>query len=276
MLVVSFFAMKAQSVAIFKGETPIAVHQSTEMDSIVFYTDGLSVTPPPAVDPDPDPEPEPDPSPEIKTDTIDAHRCALGTSITYLNDHLEVTGDQVSAGYPTRVLKKLNFRQFSNRAVNGGVLAKAIDMVVMADVYTIEEGINDWGKKTEPGTFDDYLNNTKNNTFAANYRILIDKIYETNPDAKVVMCTPRKGYGFNGYLPETWDQPINGHYLREYVDLVRQIAEYEGIPVADFFNECGGQHNLHRLSYDVALHPNDAGCQLMANVLVQALLKVLP
>ena len=56
---------------------------------------------------------------------------------------------------------------------------------------------------------------------------------------------------------------------------IRQIAEYESLPVADFFSLCGGDHNLVQLSIDEALHPNDDGYQLMANVLVKAFEKII-
>ena len=47
------------------------------------------------------------------------------------------------------------------------------------------------------------------------------------------------------------------------------------MPVADFFSLCGGQHNLSELSIDVALHPNDDGYQMMANVLIKAFEKII-
>ena len=91
----------------------------------------------------------------------------------------------------------------------------------------------------------------------------------------IVLCTPRKGYGFGTYLPAKCDDPLNGIYLKDYADLIREIAAYESLPVADFFNLCGSQKNLAKLSIDTALHPNDLGYQMMADVLVQAMKKVL-
>lgn len=203
---------------------------------------------------------------------INARWCSLGTSISWLNDH---TADYpITKGYQTRVLEKLGFVNFSNKAVNGGRIESARTEVVMADYYTIEHGINDWGN-TPVGTIEDYIANRNNGTFAAYYRQVINQIFTRNPRAKVVLCTPRKAYGFNGYLPEHWYDPKNGIYLKEYADLVKQIAAYESFPVADFFEECGGQRQLKYLSYDEALHPNDAGFQMMANVLIQALEKVI-
>ncbi len=210
--------------------------------------------------------------PEDTVAHIKAHWMSLGTSITWYNDNVSAA---FTKGYQTRVREVLPFKRFSNKGVNGGVLASAISQVSHADYYTIEHGINDWGHSTPVGTINDYINNTKNGTFAANYRELIDAIYKANPKAMIVLCTPRRGYGFGTYLPANCNLPHNGIYLHEYADIVRQIAEYESLPVADFYKYCGNQKNLAKLSIDVALHPNDAGYQLMADVLVKAMKKVL-
>ena len=199
--------------------------------------------------------------------------CSLGTSISWLNEN--TASYPLTKGYQTRVMEKLAFTNFSNKAVNGGVLSSAINSVVLADYYTIEHGINDWGHSTPVGTIDDYIKNTKNGTFAATYRQVIDRIFTRNKKARVILCTPRKAYGFNGYLPDHWYDPLNGIYLQEYADIIRQIAAYESFPVADFFAECGGQRQLDQWSYDTALHPNDDGMQIMANVLIQAFEKIL-
>lgn len=172
-------------------------------------------------------------------------------------------------------MEVFKFSDYTNQGISGGTLESALEKVIPADYYTIEHGINDWGQGVSPGTINDYLDDTRNDTFAAIYRQLIDKIHSVNPDARIVLCTPRKGYGFNKYLPDHWYDAWNGFYLKGYADIVAQIAEYEGLPLADFFSECGEQDNLHLLSIDVALHPNDEGYQLMANVLIEAFKKVI-
>ena len=199
--------------------------------------------------------------------------CSLGTSISWLNEN--TASYPITKGYQTRVMEKLAFTKFENKAVNGGVLQSAIGAVGLADYYTIEHGINDWGHSTPVGTINDYINNTKNGTFAAIYRQVIDRIFARNKKARVILCTPRKAYGYGSYLPDHWYDPLNGIYLQEYAEVIRQIAAYESFPVADFFAECGGQRQLPYLSYDTALHPNDEGMQIMANVLIQAFEKIL-
>ncbi|MBQ7743102.1 MAG: SGNH/GDSL hydrolase family protein [Bacteroidaceae bacterium] len=215
----------------------------------------------------------PDGIPCTTTIEIDAHWCALGTSITYLNDY-DKQG-RFEKGYMDRTLDQLHFRKMTNQGVSGGCIKSAYDKVIKADYYTIEHGINDWGQFTPVGTFDDYLNKTNNGSFAYWYRMVIDRIFSVNPKAKVVLCTPRKAYNFSGYLPAHCMGDLNGIYLADYVNIIRQIAEYEGFPLADFYAECGGQRDLARMSMDSALHPNDEGYQMMANVLIPALRKVI-
>ena len=200
--------------------------------------------------------------------------CAIGTSITWYNDHVS---SAFTKGYETRVMERIRFDGFLNRGVNAGRISSAIGQVVPAGLYTIEHGINDWGGRTPPGTMDDYKNDTGTGTFAGGYRKVVNAIRAANPDAVVILCTPRKGYGFNGFLPARCDaQQPNGYFLKDYADLVRNIAAYEKFPLADFYATCGEQDELASLSIDVALHPNDAGYQRMADELVRVLLLRFP
>lgn len=247
----------AQSIAIFQGETEVASMAPAQVDSIVFSMD----TPGGGI--------------QSSTRAVDGTWCSVGTSITWYNNNVASSNNRFTRGYQDRVMDKLKFKELINVGDNGGCVDRSVSKPVKADYYTIEHGINDWGNSVKVGTIDDYINNTQNGTFAASYRKLIDAIYALNPDAKIVLCTPRKGYGFSGYLPAHWYDAKNGIYLKQYADLVKEIAAYESLPVADFFGECGAQHNLDKLSIDVALHPNDDGYQLMANVLVKAFEKII-
>ncbi len=255
-IVSATLGVSAQSVSVYQKNNSVGFN-AVDVDSIVFSTDnaGSNVF-----------------VGNGNTIAVDGHWLSLGTSISWYNSNVS---SAFTKGYQTRVLEKIAFAKFTNKGANASVLSSAKNYVEKADYYTIEHGINDWGHSTPVGTIDDYINNTKNGTFAANYRELIDKIYTTNPKAMIVLCTPRKAYGFGDYLPAHWYDAKNGIYLEDYAKIIRQIAEYESLPVADFFRYCGNQRNLAQLSIDVALHPNDNGYQLMANVLVEAFKNVL-
>ena len=251
-----FANVNAQSVTVYEKETPVGFNVS-DIDSIIF-------------------SPEKANNPKYQTldgkRIVDAHWLSLGTSITWYNDNVS---SAFTKGYQTRVLEQLAFKQFTNKGISGATINSTVGQIIKADYYTIEHGDNDWGHSTPVGTINDYINNTKNGTFAAYYREIIDAIYKINPKAMIILCTPRKAYGFGTYLPAHWYDEFNGIYLKDYADIIKEIAEYESLPVADWFNLCGNQTNLARLSIDQALHPNDDGYQLMANVLIQAFEQVL-
>ncbi len=205
---------------------------------------------------------------------IDATWCSLGTSITWYNANVHNARGKFTRGYQDRVLDVLRFKGFINCGVNGGVVASQHGRISKADYYTIEHGVNDWGQDVKPGVLADYENNASNKTFYANYRILIDQIRAISPQAKIILCTPRKSYGFGKYLPPQETLPKNGNYLREYAEAVRAIAKKEGFAVADFYANCGEEPELADLSIDVALHPNDPGYQRMADEIINAFEKV--
>ncbi|MBO7721709.1 MAG: SGNH/GDSL hydrolase family protein [Kiritimatiellae bacterium] len=201
--------------------------------------------------------------------------CSLGTSISWYNDNVKASGGRFSRGYQSRVMDVLKFDGFVNPAINGGtVVGQAAHDVPRADYYTVEHGINDWGKLTKVGDMSEYLAGSTNKTFYARYRVLVDKMRAANPKAKIILCTPRKSYGFGKYLPAHSYDAKNGVYLKEYVDAVRAIAAHEGFKVADFYANCGEEGELKDLSIDVALHPNDKGYQRMADELLRAFAEV--
>ena len=166
---------------------------------------------------------------------------SLGTSITWYNSH---AGGKFEKGYQSWLMEQIKFDGFANRGVSGACLDSTLWCIQDADLYTVEHGINDWGNRVPPGTMADYENNTGNGTFAATYRKVIDKLRATNPKAKIILCTPRKGYGFGGYLPDRCDARQSerdgkpGYFLKDYADLVLDIAEKEiGVGIAVIHRE---------------------------------------
>ena len=193
----------------------------------------------------------------------------LGTNRFY--DVTTYSG-RFTRGYQDRVRDVLLFPRLFNLGISGGTSGSHASWrsFPKARYYTIEHGVNDWGKKVPVGTFDQYKANAATNTFYANYRKIIETVRKANPDAKIILCTPRKAYGFGTYLPKHADAAKDGVYLKDYAEAVRRIAAEEKLPVADFFATCGEHDELKGLSIDVALHPNNPGYQRMADELIRA------
>ena len=62
--------------------------------------------------------------------------------------------------------------------------------------------------------------------------------------------------------------------LQVYVDALREVAAYYGIPVVDLFRECPIQPKVEavrRMFMPDGLHPNDAGHELIARLLLNKL-----
>lgn len=198
---------------------------------------------------------------------------AIGDSITWLNDN--GGGNRPERGYQSRLQDRITFGGVTNCGVNGGTM-KGYDVssIPAADIYTIALGINDWGETnlTPVGTLADYKANadgSASDNYAECLRRMVNRIRELNSAAFIILITPRRAYGFEGYLPASSVQPNSaGVYLHEYADLINDVARFEGFPVADLYYNSGMHDgNLAAYSYDVALHPNDAGMQIIANVL---------
>jgi hypothetical protein len=126
---------------------------------------------------------------------------AIGDSFTYLNEHLDETGNRVSKGYLTRTVEGFPGLQYINKGYNGwtsGDIARHIDDLglVKADFYTILLGTNDWWQGRNVGTLADYKNKRGNNSLYGSYRIIIDKIRSLNATAKIVLIAPMQRTDF--------------------------------------------------------------------------------
>lgn len=189
---------------------------------------------------------------------------ALGTSRTWYNESYTFVNSlglpQFYQGYQSCLMERMKFDSYVNRGVNGGSITSALDKVEAADYVTIEHGVNDNNNKY--GTIEDFINNTDNGTFAANFRKLVDAIYKANPYAKIVVITPTH-YTNNGYL-------------KQIAELERDICKEMSIPCADCYNESGvNPSNASLYAIDTGLHPNQDGYRLIANLLYNALKKVI-
>lgn len=189
---------------------------------------------------------------------------ALGTSRTWYNESYKFASSlslpPFYQGYQSCLMERMQFDSYVNRGVNGGNITSALDKVEAADYVTIEHGVNDNNNKY--GTIEDFINNTDNGTFAANFRKLVDAIYKANPYAKIVVITPTH-YTNNGYL-------------KHIAELERDICKEMSIPCADCYNESGvNPSNASLYAIDTGLHPNQDGYRLIANLLYNALKKVI-
>jgi lysophospholipase L1-like esterase len=172
---------------------------------------------------------------------------AIGDSITYLNDHLDETGGRVTKGYLTSVTEHLHNLRYINQGHNGwtsGGIAEHIDSLglVKADIYSVFLGTNDWWAGRPVGTIDDYKSSGSNTTVYGSFRIIITKIRQLNPQAKIVLITPMQRNDFV-YIADANNNAYgsykkkNGQSLEEFANAIIAIGKYEKISVIDLYHD---------------------------------------
>jgi lysophospholipase L1-like esterase len=174
---------------------------------------------------------------------------AIGDSITYLNDHLDETGNRVTSGYMAKVAAKHSNIKYINQGHNGWTtvgIAKEIENLGLTktDVYSVFLGTNDWWSGLPLGSMNDYINNTGLKTTYGAYRIIINKIRNLNPAAKVILITPMQRGDFV-YIADAYNnaygsyKPKNGQQLSQFADAVKEIGNYEHFAVIDLYYKSG-------------------------------------
>jgi lysophospholipase L1-like esterase len=174
---------------------------------------------------------------------------AIGDSITYLNEHINETGNRITKGYMTRVVEKLSYISYTNQGHNGwtsGGIAASIDKlgIEKADVYSIFLGTNDWWQGRPLGSLTDYKNNRGNNTVYGSFRIIIDKLKNLNNESRIILITPMQRADFV-YIADMNNNAYgsyrdkNGQTLAAFAECIRSIGEYEHLEVADLYNKSG-------------------------------------
>jgi lysophospholipase L1-like esterase len=182
---------------------------------------------------------------------------AIGDSITYLNDHLDETGDRVTKGYLTQVKEKLPEIRYINQGHNGwtsGKIARNIDKlgIPVADVYSVLLGTNDWWHADRIGSWQDYAGNTGDSTVYGAFRIILDKIRSLNKDAAIILITPMQRGDFV-YLMDMKNNAYgsyrdkNGQTLEQVADAILDISRQEHLRVVDLYHD-------RRLGTDRAVH----------------------
>jgi len=173
--------------------------------------------------------------------------CAIGDSITYLNEHPDETGNRISKGYMTRVTDALPNIHYINQGHNGWTsrrIAENIERLglVKADVYSVFLGTNDWWHADTLGNLSDYKNNTGSKTLYGSFRIILDKIRSLNNKAKIILITPMQRADFV-YINNPKNNAYgsyrekNGFSLEQFVAAIDSLGKYESVVVVDLYHK---------------------------------------
>ena len=138
-----------------------------------------------------------------------------------------------------------------------------------ADIVVVFGGTNDFGHGDAPlGTMSDRTPYT----FYGALHCLYTALTEKYPDVPVVILTPL--HRLNEDSPKGDNKPEPVGTLKEYVNIIREVAEYYSLPVLDLFKESGLQPKVPVIQQKYVpdgLHPNDDGNAILAHKIARFL-----
>ena len=138
-----------------------------------------------------------------------------------------------------------------------------------ADIVVVFGGTNDFGHGDAPlGTMSDRTPYTFYGALHCLYTALIEKY----PGVPIVVLTPL--HRITEDIPTGDNKPAPVATLKEYVNIIREVAEYYSLPVLDLFKESGLQPKILIIQQKYipdGLHPNDAGNAILAHKIARFL-----
>ena len=138
-----------------------------------------------------------------------------------------------------------------------------------ADIVVVFGGTNDFGHGDAPiGTMSDRTPYTFYGALHCLYTALIEKY----PGVPIVVLTPL--HRITEDIPTGDNKPAPVATLKEYVNIIREVAEYYSLPVLDLFKESGLQPKIPIIQQKYVpdgLHPNDAGNEILAHKIARFL-----
>ena len=200
-----------------------------------------------------------------------------GTKINFLGDSIT---EGAGTSSPDRMFTMLIEREYGAICQNYGIggtriarqktpteekfdrdfISRVPEMDNDADIVVVFGGTNDFGHGDAPlGT----MNDRTPYTFYGALHCLYTALTEKYPDVPVVILSPK---GDN--KPE----PVGT--LKEYVNIIREVAEYYSFPVLDLYKESGLQPKVPVIQQKYVpdgLHPNDDGNAILAHKIARFL-----
>ena len=139
-----------------------------------------------------------------------------------------------------------------------------------ADIVVIFGGTNDFGHgDAKFGT----MESRDQHTFYGALHTLYTKLLEKYPSSQIVILTPLHRRGENDPLADG-NRPQTDGVLIDYVNAIREVAEYYSLPVLDLFKTSGLQPAIPIIKDTYmpdALHPNDEGHRVLADKIIKFL-----
>jgi len=192
-------------------------------------------------------------------------------------------GDSITAGFSTTIIyheiikEKLGLEIARNYGISGTRIAKHSEdegssmstrfseMEDDADLIIVFAGTNDFGHDNAPIG---YFSDRSNSTFYGACHVLMQGLIEKYYKKTIAFITPIHR---DFYEDVSHEVNKSGNTLKQYVNMIKEVAEYYAIPVLDLYAVSGMQPKVEVIrKYYVpdGLHPNEAGHERLADKII--------
>jgi len=200
-----------------------------------------------------------------------------GKKAVFLGDSITegVGVSDISKGYVNLVKEILGLSETYNRGISGtrfavqtapseeasfdkDFISRVAELPTDVDLVVVFGGTNDYGHGDAP--FGDFTDRT-GYTFCGACHVLFESLVNKYFDKKIMIMTP---------LHRQFEEE-NGKFLKDYVDMIKKVAEFYSIPVLDMYAASGIQPQLEVIRNAFCpdgLHPNDEGNKIIAEKIV--------
>lgn len=130
-----------------------------------------------------------------------------------------------------------------------------------AQLIVVFGGTNDFGHGDAPIGF---MSDRTPDTFYGACHFLMEGLIKKYPAATIVIMTPLHRCSEDRIINE---HGVRTAQLKEYVNIIKEVAEYYALPLLDLWSVSGIQPKVEcnkKLYCPDGLHPNDLGHELMA------------
>lgn len=143
------------------------------------------------------------------------------------------------------------------------------------DMIILFGGANDWSQSAiAMGDLGD--GKLIDTTFKSAYSLMIKKLVNKFPNAKLVALTPINGRTSSPDANEDRQFNVRNLSLYDFSVAVKEVCMYYGVPCIDVHGESGINSFNHTTYIADVVHPNDAGGKMIANAVVNGLKRYEP
>lgn len=159
--------------------------------------------------------------------------------VLFLGDGVSVEGT-----YQKVAAETLGLKDYINGARSGLTIGEMEDeitseSIASTDIVIIFGGTNDYSKNRYLGEVSD---SPEVDSFYGNVQSVIDNIKSLKSDIEIVFLTPLK-HGYIQGQPSYPNANVNGNYLEDYVEAIKEVCHKNNVKCIDMFNESGIDEN---------------------------------